>query len=35
MPSQGMTKREEYAKKFGGKEQGRKAEEYMITLGQS
>jgi predicted DsbA family dithiol-disulfide isomerase len=33
MPSEGMNKREQYAKKFGSKEQGEKAEEYMKMLG--
>lgn len=33
MPEEGMNKREQYAKKFGSKEQGEKAEEYMKMLG--
>jgi len=34
MPAEGMNKREQYAKKFGSQEQGRKAEEYMKMLGE-
>jgi len=34
MPSEGMSKREQYAKKFGSVEQGQKAEEYMKLLGE-
>ena len=33
MPEEGMNKWEQYAKKFGSKEQGEKAEEYMKMLG--
>ena len=35
MPTEGMNKREQYAKKFGSKEQGEKAEEYMKMLGET
>jgi len=28
-----ISKREQYAQKFGGAEQGKKAEEYMVMLG--
>ena len=35
MPEEGMNKREQYAQKFGSKEQGEKAEEYMKMLGET
>ena len=35
IPDEGISKRKQYADKFGSEEQGQKAEEYMKMLGET
>ena len=35
IPEEGISKRKQYADRFGGEEQGLKAEEYMKELGRT
>jgi predicted DsbA family dithiol-disulfide isomerase len=35
LPESGISKRKQYAEKFGSEEQGKKAEEYMMMLGET
>jgi hypothetical protein len=35
IPDEGISKRKQYADKFGSEEQGQKAEEYMKILGET
>jgi len=35
LPAEGISKRDQYAQKFGSPEQGQKAEEYMKLLGKT
>ena len=35
IPEEGISKRKQYADKFGGEDQGKNAEEYMKMLGQT